>query len=110
VGSSPGEDDYYSLETKQNRRTMPMPEFFEAVRNYRNKGDNPKNLSWFRVTVNTVSVAWELSMMKRIEQKLFVSVERLQEQRLQTKETILGSSPAEGVFCTLKINDWKEHR
>jgi hypothetical protein len=44
---------------------MPMPEFFEAVRNYRNKGDNPKNLSWFRVTVNTVSVAWELSMMRK---------------------------------------------
>jgi hypothetical protein len=41
----------------------------------------------------------------RRREELFVSAERLQEQRSQPQKTVLGLSPDEDVFCTLETDD-----
>jgi hypothetical protein len=62
---SSGEGSSCISETKHNRRTVWRPKLFVLKRRYRNKGQNPKNLSCLRVLVKMVYVTWKLSTIEK---------------------------------------------
>jgi hypothetical protein len=65
---SPIEDGFYSLETEHAKRTEPRPKFLFGWGDYRNKGHNPRNLSWVQVPVKMVSGTQKLGMLEEQHQ------------------------------------------
>lgn len=60
---SPGEGSFRTLETKHNR-TAPHSYLFQRG-DYRNKGHNPKKMTWVFALVKMVSVAQKLSTTEK---------------------------------------------
>jgi hypothetical protein len=57
LGSSPGEDNFFSPEIKHDRRMVLRPKLFRWG-DYKNKGNIHENMSWLRVLLKKNSIAW----------------------------------------------------
>jgi hypothetical protein len=97
LGSSPGEDVFYSSETKHDKKERQHLSFL-LQRNYRDKGHNHEYL----LCENDLCSSETKDDKRKGPRLKFVSAERLQEQMSRPRRTVLGSSPGEDAFCKLE--------
>jgi hypothetical protein len=85
------------LETKHEKRTAPRPRLFVRRKDYKNRGYNPKKLSWVRVPVTVDPVGRKISTIEEWHQYPSCFHEKVSKTKATVLKTIVDSRSDEIV-------------